>query len=366
MRIAHPLWHHALVAGLLLAGCKSNKTPEPAPQPQAAATPAPATKPPAPAPAPAPTVAPVTDATLSYLEPSTDGKCRWVQHTPPGEPRTVFTLPSDCGGVKLAWSKDGKEGLVYLAGPSQGGKPQAWRVDLATGQGAPLSSPTLGTLGGLGFDAEGRPVALMEDPREGQGEGDQKQIVFEGKSYPAALDGQPGLAHAFRLEGSTWKRFETKDTSYGWDYAAEIRALEAYDAIGPTPEKLEAESNEAFKPVLEDAPELAALNAVKQTSDEGNWKQLETAGGPLYVWESTDSELPYLSMPMRIQGAKGLVPPEGLDVSGGISVATRGELVLVEGQASESQELARLWNAKTKKLVASLNGKKTVTFWPKH
>ena len=378
MRIVHFRWSHALAAALLLAGCKSNKDKEPAPPAQATATPT-APKPAAPPPAPAP--APIGDATLSYLEESRDGKCRWEQQTPPGEPKTLFTLSTgDCSAVKLAWSADGREGLVYVPSQDEDGKPGVWRVDLATGKGTPLPLPTLGTLGALGFDAQGNPLALMEDPlpptedipsqhlkvvTTGEGENATKEILFEGKRYPMALDGLPGLAHAFRLEGGAWKRIETKDTSYGWDYAADVRALAAYDTMGPTPEKLEAAAREAFKPVAENAPELAQLNAVQQTSETGAWKQLETVGGPLYAWESAEGEFATLSMPVRVKGEKGLVAPEGLDLRDGISVATRGEWVLFRGQGSEDENVARLWNAKTKKLVTSLLAHKQVTFWPK-
>jgi hypothetical protein len=365
MRIAHALWSHVLVAGLLLAGCKSNKEQEPAPQ-AAPAPAAPAAKPAAPAPTPAPAVASITDATLSYLEPSGEGKCRWLQHTPPGEPKTVFDIATDCEAVRLAWSMDGKEGVAYLPGPAEGGGSQAWRVELATGKATKLSLPTLGTLHRFGFDAQGRPVALMEDPREPSGEGENRQIVFEGKSYAAAMDGQPGLAHAFRLEGDAWKRFETESTSYGWDYAADVRALKAYDAMGPTPEKLSEMADEALKPVPEDSPVFAALKAVKQPSDEtGSWKQLEIPGGPLYVWESSDSELPYFSAPVRIQGANGLVEPEGLQPGGHLSLAVRGDLVLMDMGGGEGKPVAHLWNARTKKIVASVVDKRTVTFWPK-
>jgi len=367
MRIAHHLWSRALVAGLLLAGCKSNKEQEPASQ-AATTSSAPATKAAAPssAPTPALTVAPVTDTTLSYLEPADEGKCRWLQHTPPSEPRTVFTVPTDCESVRLAWSMDGKEGLAYLPGPGEGGEPRVWRVELATGKSSTLSSPTLGTLGRLGFDAKGYPVALMEDPREPVGEGEQREILFEGKSYRASLDGQPGLAHAFRLEGGSWKRFETKDTSYGWDYAPDVQALDTYDAMGPTPEKLLAAATEAITPVPEDSSVLTTLNAVQQTSDEtGSWKQLEIPGGPLYVWEASDSELPYLSTPVRIMGAKGPVEPEGLHVRGSLSLAARGDYVLVRSRGDKNKPVAQLWNARTKKLVTSLLDKYTVTFWPK-
>jgi hypothetical protein len=47
------------------------------------------------------------------------------------------------------------------------------------------------------------------------------------------------------------------------------------------------------------------------------------------------------------------------------SVATRGEWVLFRGQGSEDENVARLWNVKTKKVATSLLANKWVTFWPK-
>ena len=158
MRIAYRRWSHALAAGLLLAGCKSNKDTELTPEAQ---TTAPAPKPSALAPAPTP--APVSDATLSYLEDLPDQKCRWVQHTPPGEPKTVFTAPRYCR-LELAWKPDGREALV-----TDLTQHQIWRVDLATGTSTAFSSlPSRGTLGKLGFDKQGRLVALMEERYEEQ------------------------------------------------------------------------------------------------------------------------------------------------------------------------------------------------------
>jgi hypothetical protein len=372
MRIAHHRWSHALAAGLLLAGCKSSKDSEPAPQPQATA---PAPKPAAPAPAPTP--APVSDATLSYLEDSPDKKCRWVQHTPPGEPKTVFTLPIDCSSAGgMAWKADGSEALVF----SLGDKAQVWRVDLATGKSTPLSLPTRGAFGTIGFDAQGRPVALMDElylegtdtpptlkvVETGKGEDATKQFLFEGQRYDLALDGIPGLSHAFRLEaGGAWTRFETKSSSYEWDYAASYRVLDAFDAMAPTVEKLEAFARREVKPVPEDAPDFAALGAVREPSDAGSWQQLETAAGPLYVWEDASGELPSLTGPVRIRGEKGLVEPEGLSTNDELSVFVRGDLVLLTSTDDAGKLVARLWSAKTKKPVMSLTYKYLVTFWPK-
>jgi hypothetical protein len=374
MRIA-PRWSHTLVAALLLAGCKSNKDKEPVPQ--AAAPTAPATKPAAPAPAPVP--APVSDATLSYLEPVADGKCRWVQHTPPAEPKGVFTLPSACGDVGVAWKTDGQEALAYARRSGEGQKSEAWRVDLATGKSTPVPLPTQGQFGTIGFDAQGRVVAIMDDlymdeesapawlkmVTVGKGDNAKKQLVFEGQRYDAALDGIPGLAHAFRLEGGAWKRFETKSSSYEWDYAAGYRILDAYDALAPTAEKLQAGAREGIKPVLEDSPAFAALNALPPPSEAGGWRQLETVAGPLYLWEDEGGELASLTGPVLIQGAEGPVEPEGLKVTGGVSVDVRGDLVLLGSSDDAGRPQGWLWNARTKKVLASFSGKESVTFWPK-
>jgi hypothetical protein len=69
LRIAYHRWSHVLATGLLLAGCKSDKDTEPASKAQATA--------PAPRPAAsasASTQAAASDATLSYMEASPDGK----------------------------------------------------------------------------------------------------------------------------------------------------------------------------------------------------------------------------------------------------------------------------------------------------
>ncbi|WP_257445964.1 hypothetical protein [Archangium lipolyticum] len=367
MRIAHHRWSHALVAGLLLAGCKSSKDKEAAPPAQATA----------PAPAPAPTPASVSDTTLSYLEPSADQKCHWVQHTPPGEPKVVFTVPSSCDSVQVAWKGDGKEALVSV--PADKGA-QAWRVDLATAKGTSLTLPTLGLFGTLGFDAEGRTVALMEDiyhPDEenpapshlkvetvGEGDDAKKELVFEGQRYEHALDGMPGLAHAFRQEGGAWKRFETKSSSFEWDYAAGYRILDAYDALSPTTGKLESLSRDKVFPVPEESAVLTALKALPPPSESGSWYQLETAGGPLYLWQDESMELAFLSGPVRIQGEKGLVEPEGLSLSGALTAYVRGDWVLLSASDGADKPVAKLWNARTKKLVTSLSGKSAVTFWP--
>ncbi|HYO59284.1 hypothetical protein [Archangium sp.] len=378
MRITYHRWSYTLAAGLLLAGCKSDKDMEPAPKAQATA---PAPKPAALA--PTPTLAPVSDATLSYLENSPNKKCRWMQLTPPGEPRTVATLPIGCGGLRLAWRPDGRQALAFYGHWS---KHKIWQVDLATGTSTAFSSlPSRGTLGTLGFDKQGRPVALMEERyyeegadtpsslkmvETGTGEDKKEQLLFEGKRYDLDLDpdGEPGLAHAFRLENDgTWTRFETKSASYDVPYSSGYDVLGAIHALAPTSARPPGSVQKALEDVPEDSPDFAALSAVREPSDIGGWKQLKTAAGPLYLylWNDPSQDPPQHTGLVRIRGEEGLVEPEGLSFSDELRVSMRGALVLLESRDDSGKRVARLWNAKTKKLVASLNDKQVVTFWPK-
>jgi len=113
---------------------------------------------------------------------------------------------------------------------------------------ASSSLPPRGTLALLGFDKKGRTVALMEERYvegsdtpsalrrvETNTEEDtppKQQLLFEGERYDLDADGEPGLAHAYRLEkNGTWTRFETKSTSYGFHDSSEYFVLEAFDAM---------------------------------------------------------------------------------------------------------------------------------------
>ena len=121
----------------------------------------------------------------------------------------------------------------------------------------------------------------------------------------------------------------------------------------------------ALKDVPADSPDFAALSAVREPSDIGGWKQLKTAAGPLYLYlwndPSNDPE-PHTGL-VRIRGEEGLVEPEGLSFNSEFSVNMRGDLVLLTHINGSGKPRARLWNARTKKLVALLNGS-AVTFWP--
>jgi hypothetical protein len=81
------------------------------------------------------------------------------------------------------------------------------------------------------------------------------------------LEGIPALAHARRFEAGTWKRFETKPTTTGWDYALMERALDAAATLGPISVS-SLEGRNGGIPV--DAAAQKMLNAYRP-NDEGSF-----------------------------------------------------------------------------------------------
>lgn len=330
MRLAYPRWSRALLAGLMLAGCQSTTNTEPVPAVEATA---PASKPAAPA--PVPSLAPVSDATLSYLEELPGKKCRWVQHTPPAEPR-VLTVTASCP-LSIAWKMDGKEALVV-------DKEGLWRVDLATGQRTPQTPPPEGKLATAGYDAQGQTVALTEE------------VSQEDPTH--------GRAHALRLQkDGTWKNFETKDTDFV--DAGGSRVLDAFLEMPATTSNGWDAPYEAAQEVFEDDPGHKALDERQHPSVHGNWARIQTAAGPLYFWKTQEEGDEVRLGPVLLQGDKGLAVPEGLAVSGRMGVAVRGERVLLRSSSGSGKYVTQVWNAKTKQLVATLKSVRPVSFWPR-
>ena len=286
-------------SGTPVAASASAKAPAPAPAP------APAT---APAPAPAPTPAPATGPAVSFLRPADPERCDWVrQPLPSGEAVTVFSFSAACDRSMVSWSPDGKQGLVFTWPSGEGEVPKAWRVDLVAHKGQPLDLKTLpgGTGAGeqdqpaideLGFDKQGRPVALIQDayvtrtPEKGP---DGKEFMtFEGKHYPVTgAEGGPGLAHAYRLEEGGWKRFETVATAYGSDLAPGTSELEASKGMQPIAKASPPQHN-----LGEEAPAAAVKKLDKAfpgMDESGQWMKVSTPGGPLYYRGTLGGEFLY-------------------------------------------------------------------------
>ncbi|MBZ4421335.1 hypothetical protein [Myxococcus sp. RHSTA-1-4] len=337
---------------LLLGACKKSQDSAPV----------------APSPAPSPAeakAAPVPAFTLSYLQDAQPSGCTWTRHDTAGARKALFTVDAACDRLRLAWSPDGRQGVVVDRG---GGavKPRAWRVDLQAGQGTPLPLPEVGHTDTLGFDAAGHPVALVSQVEDlvRKKEGGAESFVFEGQRIPITEpEGGPGLAHAFRREGDAWKRVETVATVYESDAAAGTGALATAGTLVSSTSGVDPDAPAATE-LPEGSEEAARLDAVvtdKGHSRFGVWVSMETHGGPLYAWQAA-GELPVLMPPLRWEDQDRLVEPEALDLppTTEVVVRTRGPLLLVASNTS-----ARVYDAKARKRVFTLDGVYDARFWPK-
>ncbi|KFE60163.1 hypothetical protein [Hyalangium minutum] len=381
-------WSRALLAALVLAGCKSEKpaaTPAPEPSAPAAATPpqAPPPAPTAPAAPPAPTPAPAAGPTVSYLSPSDPERCQWVRQSLPasGEPTVLFVFNAACDRSMVSWSPDGKEGVVFTWPSGEGEQPKAWRVDLVAHTGKALDLKTLP--GGVGagdqdkpaieqisFDKKGQVVALVTDiyvtRKTKKGPGGKTVLTFEGKSYalPEGVEGSPGLAHAYRLEDGAWKHLETKASGFESDLAPGTRELDTVKTLQPVANA----SVSSDRMVGDDAPEAAVkkLDAAFPGQDEsGQWMQVSTPGGTVYYRGSQGGEYLYPSVPVAWEQGGKLVEVEGLLAKKDdfLGIQTQDAFLLISNYGDPHS--VQVWDTKTKERVLSAEGASAPAFWPK-
>jgi hypothetical protein len=376
-------WSRALLAVLVLAGCKKEE-PAPPPPPE----PAPTAKAPGPskhaatgvgsadtAPPPPPMVA----VSLSYLKSVEPERCEWVrQPLPAGAPTTVFTFDAACDRSMVSWSPDAKEGLVFTWPSQEGEVPRAWRVDLAAHTGKPLdlsalpggvdtAAPDKPSIEQLGFDKQGHPVAILSDvytnrtPKKVKG---RSVISFEGKDHPLekGMDGLPGLAHAYRLEGEGWKRIETKVSTFEAGLAPGTAVLEALKTMPPI-----AKSSPAERMPGQEASEGAVkkLDAAFPGQDEsGQWMEFPTPGGTVYFRGVLGGEFLYPSVPVRWEQDGKLVELEGLkeqqDDFLNLQLQEGFLLIINYGDPRSAQ----VWDVRTQRLVLSAEGANAPAFWP--
>lgn len=376
-------WSLALVAALCLAACKRDEPTPSAPaetSPKAISSKHGATGVGTDAPAALPPPAAADSSALSFLRPVDPEKCEWVrQPLPSGEPVTVFTFNAACDRSMVSFSPEGKEGLVFTWPSGEGEVPKAWRVDAAARTGKPLDLkglPGANEAGGqdkpyleqLGFDKQGHPLAVVADvfvsrqPKKGPK--DTYSITFEGKSYPLPeVDGSAGLAHAYRLEGDTWKRLETKGSRFESDIAPGTRELDAARAMMPV-WKASAPEGVVGKEASEGAVKL--LDAALPGQDEsGQWMTLPTPGGKVHFRGTQGGEYLYPSAPVRWEQDGKLVELEGLAAKPGdfLGLQVKEEWLLITN-FGESRG-AQVWDTRTKRRMISVEGANAATFWPK-
>jgi hypothetical protein len=370
----------ALLAVIVLAGCKKEEpapsTPKTSSASKHAATGVGSAE-------PAATPPPAAGPSLSYLKAVDPERCEWVrQPLPSGEATTVFTFDAACDRSMASWSPNGKEGLVFTWPSGEGEVPKAWRVDFAARTGKPLNLKGLpgGTGAGgqdkpyieqIGFDRQGHPVAIIADVYVSRafkkGKKDQVTLTFEGNEYSMELipgSGSPGLAHAYRQEGESWTRVETQASNFETDVAIGTHALQALKVLQPIARSSVPTDRMPGKDVSEDVAKKLAAAFPALTDETGQWMEFPTPGGAVYYRGVQGGEYLYPTLPMRWEQDGRLVELEGLkgkpDDFMNLQLMDKFLLIINYGDPRSAQ----IWDTQTKKLVFSAEGANAAAFWP--
>ncbi|WP_338873196.1 hypothetical protein [Myxococcus stipitatus] len=317
-------------------------------------------------PAPRPSAEPIPTFTLSLLQDATPAGCTWIRQDTTGARKAVATVEAPCEQVDLAWSADGKQGVLVDRGHGSA-PPRAWKVDFESDQGPlPLSLPTEGHTDSLGFDAQGHTVALVSQ-LEGltrKAERGEEFFVVDGRRLPVPeTEGSAGLAHAYRREAEQWRRIESVATVYETEDAPGTGVLATASQLvsSTSGQDPDAPASTELAEGSEDAVRLDAVVKDKGHAEIGTWVSLETHGGPLYAWRAA-RELPVLMPPLRWELSDRLAEPESLSLSptSVVELRVRGALLLVA-----SDHGAHIYDTRTKKRIAHLEGVHDARFWPK-
>ncbi|MFZ5440552.1 MAG: hypothetical protein ACOZQL_11125 [Myxococcota bacterium] len=332
---------------------------------------------------PAELVAPAL-STLSLLEPKGD-RCEWRQLDPVGGHQVVLaSFPGSCVGARVSWSPDASKAILWFdprrvqtAGYAsqvsskpgypdetvdEQATPRAFVVPTRRPQVEPLPLPQLGalTLQELGLDATGAVFALLEEAISE--EDTQKGKVRSGEQtfdLTTITEGLPVLVHAYRREGATWKRTETKLSTTGWDYGLGVRELETFGKLGPRSVELTTAHAQGDSVEGDEAKALMALLPKGVTTDDGEWIFLGVGGARVNVWEVT-GEFAYTTGLVALKGKP--LPQLGFTDGDLVALRTSGPFLLVSG--ADVGTHPRLYELPSGKLVFSSDTARATTFWP--
>jgi hypothetical protein len=334
--------------------------------------------------------APVVPAPpLSALTPDGAG-CRWDKLDPraatPGAPIARFDV-ADCFGGRIAWSPDLARALVWFdpdnvasagfaaAGtpapghpdePTRATPPRLFEVDLATGATRELALPKLPEPAlelALGPDGA---WAFAERELPGKVAGRTTKVEGRALDFAEHMDGMPGAALGYRLDGDRWTLREVAATSLGWDYAAGWSAAPAAETLGPRSIELldpRLGGDELGDPAL--ATALAALGGGVATDGDG-WVAVpgEPPQPPLYTWQVTgEFSYPTGRLAWRTtDGGVARLPDLGFTGGEIVAVLRAGRYALVV--APRAGTTPRLYDLEARTLVYRSEAARAVTFWP--
>ena len=318
---------------------------------------------------------PVTEATLSLLEPAGEA-CEWAAvDALTAERRVLARLEVACQGGATALSPEGSRGAArfWRGGvsspvmgrptfpepfPSPAFRDRLFLVDFTTGGGQELPLPGSGELIEFGFDAEGQLLGLTlqrlspEQARAGAVEVDGKTLRFD-------LDfrEQPLLTHAFAWKDGAWARREVKVTTP----RTGTTELVLRKSLGERSNHL---LNPRFTPeAVESDRVLDQLQPLTPEQPEGEWSQLRKASHLLVFWGTPfGDEVLATGLLRRVEKGKAYpLPSLPLQANDLVGLQGRGPFLLVS--LADSGGHPRLYRGR--KLVWSSESARAVTFWPR-
>lgn len=327
---------------------------------------------------------PTARSTLSVFEPA-GPSCEWRQVDPVAGTKVVLaSFPGSCVGARVAFSPDAAKavvwfdpGLVQSSGysstlsskpgypdetPDEKATRRAFVVSTRRPKVEPLPLPSVPgqTLQDLGVDATGAVVALLEEavPEDAKG------VITSGAQkfdLSTITEGLPVLVHAYRREGTEWRKFETKLSTTGWDYGLGVKELEASNKLGPSSEDLLTSRGQGDSVEGEVLPQLAKLAPKGAKEDDGTWIFFGAGGARFYVWEIS-GEFAHTTGLVASGSPPAVLPKLGFTDGDLVAIRTSGPYVLIAG--SNAGTHPRLYEFPAAKLVFSSDSARAVTFWP--
>lgn len=323
-------------------------------------------------------------STLSMFE-AADDTCVWRQEDPLTKKRVeLATFDGTCMGVRVAWSHDVTTAMVafdpelvqtagytsrtstppgYANEDSESSAKTRWfLVDVKTGKTEAITMPNIekNEVHDVGISKTGDVVALLEEelPKDVKGtikSGDQTFDLSE------LNEGIPVLVHAYKRDGASWKRFETKLSTTGWDYGPGVRALEVATELGPKSDKLLASISETD--TFDDATQkqLVKFKPPKaKTEDDGAWTGVEFGGHTVYVWQVSGE---FAHNTGLVVTKNGPLPEIGFTDGDLVAYASSGSLLLISKRDVGTH--ARMYSFPEVKKVFASDTARAVTFSPK-
>jgi len=326
---------------------------------------------------------PATDSMLSLLEPS-DAQCVWSKVDVISQKRLeISKFDGDCRGGKIALSADGRRGAVWFDPGATGGslfggvsafpeppapagtRPRLFEVDLGTGAATAVPLPS--GMRDLGFDSQGRMIALtLQELTENETE--KGEALVDGKlvKLEPASQGDPVLVHAFSFEHDTWKRLETANSTTTWDLGLGVYALKAA-------QDLAFRSGEVLAPKVQgdDEVDAALLTNLARFAPQalpveggGGWIRFGSHDTRFVLWEDGGDFAYSTGLAAFVDPSGNLLkPPSGWPFTENDLLAYRWKGPYLLAAQSEIGAHPRLF--RNGKLVWSSDIVRAVTFWPR-